>query len=271
MINSLKKYYRWMRGYFYNCIEPFDLYVPKSLAFSQVGRSYLWKPILLYQYGEPNAETTILMNFWMHGNEVWTVKLAIKLLEALDTKELQVPDSMRILVISCLNPDGFEEALQNPDYLWWWSIWKFNGNDVELVKNISLDENHTKKTKMRISGKMIEADWWDYAFSELESKALRGVIEKNNPDLFIDYHNAYPCIGWETTSWAKLVAQKYREFTWWKDWSELYVTPDFKWYKSIWLNTIFVEWTNRYSSDWKIHKRVLPKLFDYIINIKNDL
>lgn len=270
MLWLLKSIYRAIYGWCHDKVDPFEEYTPSNLISHTIGYTTHDKPIILYQYWDDNASKTVLMNFGMHGNEIGTVKLAMKLLEALDTNSIDIPSDLRVLIIPCLNRDGFQKALKNPDYFWGWSVWKFNGNNVELVKNISLLENHSKKTKMRISGKMVTADWWDSPFSEPESQALRSVIQKIKPDLFIDYHNAYPCVWWETTSDAKIVAQKYRELTGRPDRSELYVTPDFKRYQSIWLNTIFVEWTNRWASDWNMHKRVLPEMFNYIVTQSNE-
>lgn len=107
-------------------------------------------------------------------------------------------------------------------------------------------------------------DAWTHPFSEPESRALRNVINEINPVLFIDIHNAYPAIWWEIWTLGKKCAEASRKVSWWPDREQLYKTPDRKWYKSRKLNTIFIEWTNRYASDKIMLTKVFGDIFDIV-------
>lgn len=262
IIHRLRSFIKIPYYYIINHYEPFAEYLPNNTSPQIIGHTVTWTEITMYTYG--TGVNHIVLQFGMHGNEVGTVKLWYKILEALDLWIIQVPSNLTIHIIPSLNKDWLHQALQDPDYQRGGMVGKVNANKVELSTNISTDQDFDTWFEVMISGKRYHAKPWDYPFSEPESQALYNTINKYKPIIIIDYHNAYPAIQWWLDTLSQDLSQHYRQLTWFKSREHLNNAPDVKRYESQWLSYIIVEWTNRYISDRKIHRHAIPKLFEFI-------
>lgn len=247
MVKLLKKLLRWCRAVRQHFLEPNRSYVVQTWKATLIGKSVKWKPI--HAFTRWTWEKTLLINCWMHWNETGTIKFAQKLIKKIELWSIKIPPSVKISIIPCLNPDWYEEALKHPDYFWWGRRGKLNANGVNLVQNISTQQDFSSKATTYLAGKVVELDAGEFPFSEPEAQALRRALAYFKPTLFIDIHNAYPAIWGEQGELAEKMAKAARKKTGRSDRDQLYTTPDVKRYASQGIECFFIEGTHRYRSD----------------------
>ncbi|MCX6714025.1 MAG: M14 family zinc carboxypeptidase, partial [Candidatus Vogelbacteria bacterium] len=118
-------------GVYHNLTEKVDVPIEKSEAFV-LGESSTGKNIYFYKIG--TGEQKIIFISAIHGNETGTIKLADHLIKHLENNKDRY-QNFTFFIVPCLNPDGYQMALANPDYFHGGRIGRFNANNVDLNRN----------------------------------------------------------------------------------------------------------------------------------------
>ena len=155
-----------------SCAIAFALLVatPASAGRSEVGRSVQDRPIVLVTRGDRNAETKVLVVGCIHGNECAARSVVRRL------KRIRVPADVQLLLVSTLNPDGSRAGTRQ------------NARGVDLNRNFSRG--------WRGGGR----PWDTYypgprPFSEPETRTARALIEREEPQITIWYHQAMSLVA----------------------------------------------------------------------------
>ncbi len=234
-----------------------------------IGQSVNNRPIELYQLG--SGDQAVLMVAATHGNEVGTVKLAYRLITEL-ASEPQLYSKLKLLIIPCLNPDGFAQAQAHPDYLGGGRIGRFNAHNVDLNRNYPASSWQSQAVWRHGLNYREETPVFagNSAGSEPEMKALLAVIKAHQPKLFLAFHSAGRDAMGNSLPLAQLLAQLFCRtagfrFTTLKEWDELKETGTAKeWTEQQQLAYVEIEATARWGSDWQRQKAglkaVLKKL-----------
>lgn len=157
---------------------------------SVIGKSVQNRTIEAYRYG--NGKTELLFVGGIHGGYEWnTVVLAYKLIDYLDANPTVVPDSLSVVVIPSLNPDGVykitnKEGRFTPSDVPRGAVTspgRFNANTVDLNRNFDCKW----QPKSVWQNKTVSAG--SKPFSEPEAVVLKNYIEKNNPRVVIFWHS----------------------------------------------------------------------------------
>lgn len=142
---------------------------------SEMGRDLVCTILEPRQY-----KRTILAIFAIHGFEDWydrdgqeLVDTANQLIDHFKSGD-DLADS-RLMIIAPANPDGLYEGTTKDGF------GRCNANGIDL--NRDFDAAHTPMTNAR--------NYTPYPFSAAESRALRNLVNKYNPDIVLDCH------GWE--------------------------------------------------------------------------
>lgn len=257
----IKNFVKWVIWMFQNKIvnESIKSYIPYNILW----KSLEWKEIKCYNFWNWNEK--IIYFWWIHWNEVWTVKLMNKWINFLYNNEKLIPEDKQIFLINCLNIDLYNLALRKPNYFWWWSIWKQNSNNVDLNRNFPT-KNWSKESKMFLMWKYYGVSSWEFWWSEPEVKVILDLVKKENIKTIYEYHNCW----WNVMSNFRLTSDKkaseYIKKSWFKlfsksDWDkldELHKT----WNINVWwfendIDVIEIENKTRYLSEWKTNKKAL--------------
>lgn len=257
----LKKIIKWIIWLIQDKID--NPVIKNNIKFTTLWKTIKWNEIIYYTFW--NWDEKILYFWWMHWNEVWTVKLMNKWINFLSKNEILIPKNKTIFIINCLNPDWYTLATKNPDYFWWWSIWKPNLNNVDLNRNFPT-KNWQKTAKMFLLWKYIDISCWQYWWSEIEVKIILDLVKNENVKTIYEFHNCRGnvMVNFRETSDNK--ALEYIKNSWFKlfskqDWDwldELHKTWNINvwWYENN-IDVIEIENRTRYSSEWKTNKKSL--------------
>lgn len=203
----------------------------------------------------------VLYLWWIHGNEVWTVKLMNKWVNYLsDNKNLY--NDKQVFVIPCLNIDWYKKALNKPDYFNGWIVWKTNWNNVDLNRNFPTS-NWSKKTKLFVAWKYIEVSGGLLPWSEPEIKSLLALLKKEYIKTIYIFHSCWSTV-FSLNSSKRL--KNYSQKSWYRvydiiEWDKL--IPEQKtWHSVIWwkennIEIIEVEMKTRWWSEWIKNKEAL--------------
>lgn len=105
-----------------------------------LGRSAGGRPISVLEFGE--GEVPMLFVGQIHGNEVGTQKLVLKLAHTLANHHKRWP-RLKFFLIPSLNPDGSALAHKRPHYFNYGRIGRFNENGVDLNRNFPVSSFKT--------------------------------------------------------------------------------------------------------------------------------
>ncbi len=205
------------------------------------GQSTQGKPIEGYVVG--NGAKTVLLFSAIHGDEIGTTDLLNTFIDELKADPTKISSAKRLVVIPISNPDGYYDRVD-----------KFNANLVNLNLNFET------------------ADWKDHGpegtyagpkpFSEVESQALKKVVEDYKPEMMIAYHARGALVTPESDEASIALAHRYADATGY----EYYVDWDYpgtatKWFvEATHKPAITVELTAYRPSDWEINKKILMEL-----------
>ncbi|MDD5770356.1 MAG: M14 family zinc carboxypeptidase [Candidatus Gracilibacteria bacterium] len=179
-----KKIIKGIIGFIQNKID--NPIIDNNIAFKILGKTKFGNEIKLYIFG--NGDEKILYFGGMHGNEIGTVKLMNKWINFLSKNEGLIPKSKQIFIINCLNVDGYNLAVKNPDYFGGGSIGKPNSNNIDLNRNFPTS-NWQSKAKMFILGKYIAISCGKYGGSEIETKTILNIAKSENIKTIYEFHN----------------------------------------------------------------------------------
>lgn len=258
------------RGMIGRCHNAFDKApeIDSGIENFVIGKSEEGREIKGYKIG--SAEKKILFVAGIHGNEVGTVKLARKIINyfyEFGRDALQCVSTRNIIlyVIPCLNPDGYNLALKNPDYRHRGRIGRFNVNGVDLNRNFPT-KNFKKYSEWGFgrdyNDEKIKIFCGEFGGSEKETQALINFIKSENIQNLIIFHNAGKDVVYNSgDEIAKDWAETYHKFAKFKIRTNLnYSGGAAEWARENNIHYLTVEGGSRWGSDWKRQKRAIEKI-----------
>jgi hypothetical protein len=156
---------------------------PEGEAFS-IGKSIEGKSLDMYRFG--NGPTVRVIIGAIHGGyESNTSTLVYLLRDDLKSGLITVPEDITLYLLPIFNPDGFYDALNQPEG-------RSNAHGVDLNRNWDVywkaDWNRTGCfSYLRLTA-------GEAPFSEPEVQALRDFLLNNHVDALISYHSAMSAI-----------------------------------------------------------------------------
>lgn len=209
------------------------------------GTSTKGKEIEGYIFGS-GGETYLFFSA-IHGTEMGTTPLLTKLVEELKKNPDLVSKNKKIIIIPCLNPDGYYDRVD-----------KFNANDVNLNLNFQTSDWQQWGPEGSYAG--------DAPFSENESRLIRDVVEKYKPKTMISYHAKGSIVNPEANTPSRELAEWYVRktnsiYTYFEDWEWDYPGTATKWFiETTGGAAITVELSDFYNDDWEVNKTALFEL-----------
>jgi len=162
-----------------------------NVTKSVIGKSIEERPIEAFTYG--TGDTHLLFVGGIHGGYEWnSVLLAYAFIDYLRGNPERIPSGIRVSVIPVANPDGLYEVIEKEGRISQSDIptatlpvgtGRFNARNVDLNRNFDCKW----KPESTWRGNVVSAG--TEAFSEPESKALRGYIETTNPKAVVFWHS----------------------------------------------------------------------------------
>lgn len=142
------------------------------------GKSELGKDLTCHSFTPKNYQSTVLLNFAIHGYEdeysadgQILVDTAYKLINYYRQHSEKL-GSTRLLIVPCANPDGLINGYSNNGF------GRCNANGIDL--NRDFDANYITRTDARY--------YTPYAFSASESRGLRDLVTDYQANVVIDFH-----------------------------------------------------------------------------------
>ncbi len=158
-------------------------------TYQVIGKSVQGRDIEAYTYGK--GETRVLFVGGVHGGYEWnSILVAYNLMEYLEANPEVIPESISVIVVPNLNPDGSYKIvgkegifLQSDVPSGNVSAGRFNANGVDLNRNFDCKW----QPKSTWQSKTVSAG--SKPFSEPESGALRDLILNKKPKAVIFWHS----------------------------------------------------------------------------------
>jgi hypothetical protein len=235
--------------------------INKSIKSFSIWKTLLWDEIKCYKFWIWTEK--VLYLWWLHWNEVWTVKLMNKWVNYLNKNERY--KNKQVFVIPCLNVDWYNKALKNTDYLNGWTIWKTNANNIDLNRNFPT-LNWSEKAKLFVAWKYSDISGWEKPWSELEIQVLLKFLEKEQIKTMYVYHNCWGTVMGTFTKSSDKKVRTYSKSSWYKiftkeDWNNL-KDEQKTWHWTMWgiennIDFIEVELKTRWWSEWNKNRKAL--------------
>lgn len=164
--------------------------IPPKINSKIIGHTINDRSIMAYSLS--NGSYTILYLAGIHGDEIAPVKTMLKWINWLYKHKTLIPKNLRVIVIPCLNIDGYTETLKHKQLT-------YNHNHKTNTNNIDLNCNWpTNKYKYGI---------------EPETYNLSNFILEQNIKIIFSFHGNLSRI-WSTGDFhAKKLAQRFAEQT----------------------------------------------------------
>ncbi|MDD2870390.1 MAG: M14 family zinc carboxypeptidase [Candidatus Gracilibacteria bacterium] len=261
ILKNIGKIKRFIIGFFLDKTDKL-IDISKISEKILVGKSIKGKDLNCFKIGNGNKK--VLYVSGIHGNEVGTVKLAHKLINFFNTNISKYID-YTFFIISCLNIDGYDKAIKNPDYFNGGKVGRFNSNEVDLNRNFPT-KTFTQKS-IRSFGKNysqnVEVFCGKEGNSETETKALTEFIKSSDIKILFVFHNAGKDVLGNSTELSQKISKLYSEKTGFKlltqdYWKTLKQTGTAKeWCDENDITYLEIEGTTRYGSDWNIQKNAI--------------
>jgi len=247
----------------------FDKIMYPALQSETIGFSKEGREINCFRIGQ--GALKVLFIAGIHGNEVGTVKFANQLAKWAESDE-NIKKDFNFLIIPCLNPDGYNLAVNNPEYFQGGKTGRFNANKVDLNRNFNVSSFSSKSVWS--SGKnyrdKTEVYCGDSGNSEPETRTLTELIISAKPAVIFSYHSCGSEVMGNNLPLSKELAKKYSSATGFRyvsegDWQKLKQSGTLReWTESKKIPFIEVENPSRWGSDWKRQKIVIMKLMIWL-------
>ncbi len=239
-----------------------------------IGTSVGGNDIIAYHYGE--GEDELLFIGGIHGGYSWNTSLvAYELMDYLESNPEAIPTNISITVIPVMNPDGLNKVvgstgrfnkddvpLSETETI----LGRFNENGIDLNRNFDCDWQPTGTWKDKtVSG-------GSEAFSEPESKAIRGYLDNTDPVAIVVWYsaaggvyssNCYDGVLPETKEITNVYADAssypaYEEFDFYE------ITGDMvNWFAKERIPAISILLTNHEDIEWNKNKKGIEALLKY--------
>lgn len=161
-------------------------------SYEIIGKSVQGRNIDSYSYG--NGSKNILFVGGIHGGYEWnSVLLAYNFIEFLNSNKDIIPSGIKVTIIPNANPDALYKIIPKTGILnisdtptstkQEQEIARFNANNVDLNRNFDCKW----KPESTWKGKKVSAG--SRVFSEPETQAIKGYVERNKPLAAIFWHS----------------------------------------------------------------------------------
>lgn len=263
-------WYRGVVGAIQDWLDPL-IDLPAALPSKTIGNSVSGLPIFAYTIG--HGARNVLVLGTTHGNEVGTRKLVHKLLNVIWQKRTDLAFTFH--AIPLLNPDGYLQALLQPDYFSGGRVGRFNAHDVDLNRNYPTSSFSQTAIWSRGDNyqEHVVVNAGDHPLSEPESLALLGYVRQNNISLIISYHSVGGDIVCSADKLAKNLTHAYCQltgFSWQsdRDWQQLNQTGTLKeWCEEHKISFMEIENSCRWGSDWKKQNLAISNLISQLTSL----
>lgn len=258
--------YRGLIGIYHNTFDQVPE-IDSAVEWFVIGKSIEGKIIKCYKVTSNKVmNSKVVIVGGIHGNEVGTVKLASKIVNHF----WRIRDKLNVelFVIPCLNPDGYYQALNDPDYWHRGKVGRFNANNVDLNRNFPTRD--FKQRSVWQYGKDYsqsrEVYCGKYGGSEPETKSLIEFIQNQNIENLIMLHN----IGKDVIinendevakKWAGIY-YKYAKFN--IKYSLGFSGSAARWALENSIHYMTVEGSSRWGSDWNRQRKAIVKVLKEI-------
>lgn len=260
IISFLSQIFRWIQWIYDTFTDN-----PKigKLPINIIGETVKWEYILCYKIW--NWDKKILYIWWIHWNEIWTVKLITRWGNFLYNHKNIIPTNITVFIVPCLNIDWYNKALKNKNFFSRWKIWKTNHNQVDLNRNFPTN-NWKNESILFAWWKYSPVSGWEHRASEPETKSFLNLIKTENiQDIYL-YHNCWGTVFWKWTENINKKVQEYSKLSWYRiysddEWSNL-IKEQKTWHSIVWaeenkIDMIEVELKTRWGSEWNRNKNAL--------------
>lgn len=259
---SLGLILRGIEGWRENRRDPVRLEEIKGGA--TIGASLEGRAITAYRLG--NGPKHVLLFAGIHGNEIGSIRCAVNVIR--EWKSFDAA-STSLLVIPCLNPDGFTAACREPDYLRGGRTGRLNARSVDLNRNFPVPSFQTQSVwnHGKSYGEQQTVFAGEAPGSEPETRLLMQLVAEEKPTLVISLHTAGADVTGGATPPSQVLARKaadasgYRFFPE-QEWLELKQTGTAKeWFDRKQVPYIELELSRRWGADWQRSKPALQALW----------
>jgi len=230
---------------------------PNHLPYKIIGKSLEGREIIAYTLGDGPRQLILVSA--IHGNEVGTIKLAHFLLNWL---EKNPQPSFTIHIIPCLNPDGYHQAQQDPDFWNDGRIGRLNARNVDLnrnfpTKSFKQDSNWTHGKDYQ---ELTAVYCGESGGSEPEIQALTHYILDHKISTYFGLHSAGRDVMGNNQAPAQDLAHIFSESTGYRfstpdEWTTLGQTGTTKeWCEEHEIAYLEIEASSRWGADWAQQK-----------------
>jgi len=144
----------------------------------RIGRSVEGRPIGLVRVGDPRAARKVVVIGCIHGDEC-AARAVVARLAVTDPAALH---GVQLLLVRNLNPDGFAHGTRQ------------NAHGVDLNRNGAVGRRDLGPPGSRFYA-------GTRAFSEPESRAIRGLLLRERPQIVIWYHQPFGLVDAPESGW----------------------------------------------------------------------
>lgn len=258
--------YRGLIGMYHNAFDK-ALEIKKDIEWFSIGGSVEGRQIRCYKIGDGRNKVLIVAG--IHGNEVGTVKLAQHILNWFWKNKEQF-QLLTLYVIPVLNPDGYEIAVNNHDYIHRGRAGRFNVNGVDLNRNFPTQKFEKKSVWPRGKDYQEKEEVYcgEFGGSESETKSLLNLIQEQNIKNLIMLHNlGSDAIVNEGDAVATNWAEIYKKYTKFKirHFAELSGSAN-EWARENNINYMAIEGSSRWGSDWGKQSKAIIQVLKTINN-----
>lgn len=239
-------------------LEPLMTATPLPAVFV-FGQSANGNELKAYRYGT-GSKIIMLIGGIHAGYEVNSVELMEEVQQYLDNNPAQIQSEITFLIIPSLNPDGLEKGRTLDG--------RFNGNGIDLNRNWGCDWSGEAFFQERT------VDAGEHTFSEPETIAMGGLIQRVQPVAVLFYHAAADgvyegsCENHEDVS-AELAAAygEHSGYNYGKSFASYPLTGTASsWVASLGIPAVAVELRTSTATDFDRNLRAIIRLQDWAAN-----
>ena len=150
-----------------------------------IGQSYQQRPIEAIYMTPPNFTKTILATFAVHGFEdhyahdgIILTQVAKKIIDYY-SENTELLHFTRIIIIPCVNPDGAYAGTTNNGF------GRCNAQGIDINRDFDFNWGKINSSRYKTG---------EAPFASVEARILRDLVEKETPDIVLDFHGWLDCV-----------------------------------------------------------------------------
>jgi hypothetical protein len=267
MKSLLSRIYRGTQGAWHSLSDRpawKQTWVVKAVGLSAGGRT-----IGLIEIGE--GEKPVLFVGQIHGNEVGTQKLVLRLAHWLEKNHERWPH-LKFILIPSINPDGAREAERSRGLFSHGRLGRFNGNNVDLNRNFDVpnfkSDSHWNRGRGYAEREPVFCG--ERGGSEPETTLLCRLAKVHEPELSVFFHSVASDVNPGNDDRSRELAKIFSEVSGYENysherWLKLEQTGTAReWFSRAKLPYLEIEGSVRWGSDWKKQKAAIEACIDLL-------